>query len=131
MVTKHGEVVTHYEELPLFKHVFMWDYVTNFKNISTNTMSMGTTRLVKVMNNREGLPLINSNDPLILWSYEITWKIKNIYLHFNKAIKSHDNLNKWLCEVTWEIKHIKSQLTQCLGSTNLSGWWNTTRSSHP
>ena len=51
---------------------------------------------------REELPLINSNNPLNIWLRKVAWKIKNT-----------------------------SPLSQCLWSQNLSGWWDTAKSSHP
>ena len=93
-----------------------WDFVTNLKHISTNTMAKAT-KLVRVTTYRQRFTLIKLQSPLIMSSYEITWKTKNIYLDCHNAIRSHDHLNKWLCEVMWQIKNIKSQLSQCLWST--------------
>ena len=46
------------------------------KNISTTTMPMATTpTLGRVLTYYDGFPTIKSHDPLITWSYEITWQI--------------------------------------------------------
>ena len=45
-------------------------------------------------------------------------------------ITSHNTLNKWSCVVIWQIQIITFSKTQCLWSTNLSGWWYTARTSN-
>ena len=36
------------------------------------------TRLMRVVTYRKDFPTINSHDPSVWWSYEITWQIKYI-----------------------------------------------------
>ena len=65
--------------------------MTNLKHIFTNTMATAT-KLVRVTTYRQGFTLIKLQSPLIMSSYEITWKTKNIYLDCHNAIRSHDHL---------------------------------------
>ena len=73
------------------------------------------TKLITVVAYREELPYINLNDPLIIWSCEVTWQIKYIsifrrlmgtklgevrtYCYRLPPLRSHDPLIRWL---TWD-----------------------------
>lgn len=126
-----------------------WDHVTSWQHYISTTTMLISTKVGSVMTYRQRLPIIKLHDPLITWSCEITWQIKNVVSSAPQCmrptnlamlwhrmrvflfIKSHDHLNKWLCEVTWIIKNIAFPLSQCLWSENLSRCWHTTRFSHP
>ena len=84
-----------------FNHVVLWTQVTN-SYIATFTRQMATKH-GKVLTYGEGLPSVKSQNPL----------------------------NKWSREVTLQTKNIKSLLSQGLWSPNLSGCWDTARSSNP
>ena len=62
----------------LFNHVVWLDHVTSWKYYISITTTTMTTILDKVVNLHEGLPPINSLNPLNTCSREVTWQIKNI-----------------------------------------------------
>ena len=81
-----------------------------------------------------------SHDPLIMWSWIITWQTKITisslseclvatklgmmvtYLDGLLALKSYDPLITWSCEIKWQTKTIISPLPQCMWPPNLAGW---------
>ena len=61
----------------------MWNRALILNHISTTIMSI-PTKLCRVVFYHQGLPPIKLHDPLITWSFEITWQTKN---HYNFAIR--------------------------------------------
>ena len=53
--------------------------------ISNCTRPMATKHSKMVVTYRDGLPAINSHNPLNMDSREVMWQIKNIYLHHHNS----------------------------------------------
>ena len=148
---KLDRVVTYRERLLPKNHIALWSPSLGRsrdkpKNI-TFTRLHKATKLGRMVAYLYGLLLIKSQDPLIKWSYEITWQTKTIISlllqclrlssmagwWFNLRllpIKSHDPLIVWACKITWQTKTIISPVPQCLWLPNLTEWWHTMWSSH-
>ena len=80
------------------------------------------TKLARMVTFLDGLLPTKSNDPLMMWSYKITWQTKIIisslpqsfcppnlvwwlaYLDGLLPLKSHEPLVTWCCEITWNTK---------------------------
>ena len=81
MTTKFGEEVP-LEELTQIKLI---------KQMLVTSLPLSTTRLLmasklgRIVPYVDGVPPINAHDPLIMWSCEITWQIKTLYLHCRSA----------------------------------------------
>ena len=81
------------ERLKTYDPVELCTWTT--KNISATTQPMATNLGGWVVNYQEGL----------------------------QHIKPHNLLITWSCEIKWQTKTVTSPLTQCLGPSNLAGWW--------
>ena len=74
------------------------------------------------------------HDPLMTWSYEIAWQIRNISITIPIASKFDRvtwPLVIWSCQVTWEIKYILSPFTLDHWPQNLARFWLSVRGFHP
>ena len=60
-----------------FKREHEEPYSSTIQGIISTAMSMAT-KLYRVVTYHEGLPSIKSHNPLITWSYEITWEAGSI-----------------------------------------------------
>ena len=78
------------------------DYVTNLKRTSTTRVPLAT-KLGRMVTYLDGLLPIKSHDPMIRWSFELTW----------------------------HTKIIMSPITNCLWLPNVAGLWLNLRSSYP
>ena len=68
-----------------FDHMVLRDHVTHWNHyISTNAMLM-STMLGRMVTNLEGLLPVMLLDPLVTWSWQITWELKPLYLHYHSA----------------------------------------------
>ena len=82
------------------------------------------TKLGRVVNYHEGLPLMELLNPLFAWPCKITWQTKNIYTprvlmvtKLGRVVTYHeglppmkllDPLITWYCKITWQTKTIMS-----------------------
>ena len=76
------------------------------------------------------------HDPLMTWSYETAWQIRNIsplpqYQLPANLTGSHDLSVIWSCQVTWQIKYILSPFTLDHWPQNLARFWLSVRGFHP
>ena len=62
-----------------FGPMFRWGHVIHSKHSCTNTISIATKP--DRMDTYTELCSIKSQDPLITWSCEVTWKLNMLYLH--------------------------------------------------
>ena len=90
LATKLCKMMTYLERLPPIKHMTLWPcglatswgkqkhYISTTRMLTANTHG----RIVIFLN---GFLPIKSHEPLITWSWEITWQTKNIYPQYNSA----------------------------------------------
>ena len=85
---------------------------------------------------------LTHNNPLIMWSREVTWQMENLYLPFRKLYDhqtwqvgnlwwTYDPLTIWWCVVTYQTKNVAHPLWQGLWTWNLESWWLMVRWMHP
>ena len=114
------------------------DHVTNLKHISTNSVSLAT-KLGWMVTYLDILLPIQSNDPLITWSSEITWHTKNHYISSaivpmaTKLVRMRDSPWGTPSHVTPTFGHMilhLSRLQWCLSPLNLAEVLLTMMGSH-
>ena len=108
-----------------FGHVVLRDHMTNSNHFISNTVVPMAMKLGRMVTDPERLPTIRLFDPLVTWSFTITWQTKNIHLFYPF---SHDPLIMGLARSCEELK--TSILAQHSCPQNFAGWWYTMRSSH-
>ena len=108
---------THNIKRP-FDHVIVEDYVINYNQYFSITTVPIATKLGRVVTYLDGLLLIKLHDSLIMWSCEIKWQTKIIFIFTTTllmatksgrvvtyfegllTIKSFNALITWSCKVT-------------------------------
>ena len=86
----------------------LWGHVTNF--ICTRSMS---TKYGKLVTYSEGLPFINSYNPVNMWTYHVTWQIKNIIYPLSQR--------PWALSLLWWWHTLRSSLSYICMTTHLGG----------